>query len=299
MGNELIVATMAGLGGMLGWGLADFFAKKTIDDIGDIVTLAWAHVFGSAALAISFGYDFLVLNKFPDMNYGLKTWSLLVFFGVVQAVIYLLLYNSFRKGYVSVLAPIFSSFSGFTAALSIIILGEIVTGHVLFGLLALFAGILLINMDSDALKARRIGFVNIPGLKEVLAATAFAVIWTLLWDQFVGNKDWLLYTLFMYLFMTIAILVYAKISSIKLLGVKKAAWKYLFVIGVFEIVAYLSISWGYSSTSMTSVVALLSGAFSLPTIFLARIFLQERLSFTQLVGGLVVIVGIMFLSFFQ
>ena len=29
-------------GGMFGWGLADFFAKKTIDKIGDIQTLAWA-----------------------------------------------------------------------------------------------------------------------------------------------------------------------------------------------------------------------------------------------------------------
>jgi len=33
MQTELLIAIIAGLGGMFGWGLADFFAKKTIDSI--------------------------------------------------------------------------------------------------------------------------------------------------------------------------------------------------------------------------------------------------------------------------
>ena len=44
MQPELVLAGLAGLGGMMGWGLADFFAKKTIDEIGDVVSLVWAHV---------------------------------------------------------------------------------------------------------------------------------------------------------------------------------------------------------------------------------------------------------------
>ena len=68
------------------------------------------------------------------------------------------------------------------------------------------------------------------------------------------------------------------------------------LIGCFEVGAYVLISLGYSLTTRTSVVALLSGAFSLPTIVLARAFLKERVTGLQTAGSAVVIFGIMLLS---
>ena len=53
MPNELLIALVAGFGGMFGWGLADFFAKKTIDELGDVMTLAWAGGFGTIPFLIS------------------------------------------------------------------------------------------------------------------------------------------------------------------------------------------------------------------------------------------------------
>ena len=38
MQSDLVIAVLAGFGGMLGWGFADFFAKKTIDEIGDVAS---------------------------------------------------------------------------------------------------------------------------------------------------------------------------------------------------------------------------------------------------------------------
>jgi hypothetical protein len=52
MSNSLTAALVAGLGGMLGWGFADFFAKKTIDKIGDLPSLVWAHLFGTGFFVI-------------------------------------------------------------------------------------------------------------------------------------------------------------------------------------------------------------------------------------------------------
>jgi len=52
--------------------------------------------------------------------------------------------------------------------------------------------------------------------------------------------------------------------------------KFLFLMGLGEAVAYLAISWGYSKTTLTGVVALVSGAFSVPTVVLAYTFLKER-----------------------
>lgn len=281
---------------MLGWGLADFFAKKTIDEVGDVVTLAWAHVFGTAVLLIVMLYQVILHQQSTRIPFDVQTWTLLLFFGVLQAAVYLLVYSGFRKGQVAVLSPIFASFSGFTAAISIIVLGEIVGGYIFFGLTILFVGILSINLDLHALRLKRIGFIRVPGFGEIVCATLLAVIWTLLWDKFIGGKDWLFYTLTMYAFMTLTILIFAKFRRINLLVVKPSIWKFLVLIGICEILAYLAIGWGYSATPMTSIVALLSGAFSLPTIFLARVFLKEKINALQISGGLAIIVGIMILS---
>lgn len=295
MDRELLIAVIAGVGGMLGWGLADFFAKKTIDQIGDIVTLVWAHVFGTFTFFGIAIYQSGVRGQQIAIPGDFSTWAFLVLFGVLQAAVYLLVYNGFGKGQVALLTPVFSSFSGLTAALSIVAFGEAVTAHRLAALVIIFLGIILISIDIPALQARRIALIHIPGLREVAFATVLAAFWTIFWDQFIGGKDWLSYALFMYTFMTIAILVAAKLRRVPLVVAKTHLWKYLILIGLCETVAYLAISLGYSETSLTSVVALLSGAFSLPTILLARTFLKERTSVIQAVGTITIVLGLVLL----
>lgn len=296
MPNELLIAILAGLGGMLGWGLADFFAKKTIDRVGDVVSLAWGHIFGTAVLLIMALYQFGIRGEKVATPDDFPTWLGVMLFGVLQATVYFFVYKGFGKGQVGLLSPVFASFSGFVAIISIVILGEVVSGNLLLGLVILFAGILLINVDVKALRFRRLRFTQIPGFKEVGFATLLAVLWTLSWDWFIGGKDWLLYTFYMYASMTVAILVLALVQRINIFIIPSSLWKFLFLIGLTETVAYLAITWGYGATMRTSVIALLSGAFSLPTIILARMFLKERITAIQTIGSLIIIVGIMLLS---
>jgi drug/metabolite transporter (DMT)-like permease len=294
--HELAIALAAGFLGMLGWGLADFFAKKTIDEVGDVVTLAWAHVFGTLVFFGVIFYQFIANEKVIFIPNDLQAWELLIFFGALQAIIYLLVYSGFSKGQVGVLSPIFASFSGFTAFISILFFGELINKFSFLGLAALFLGIILLNLDINSLRAKKIRFTKIAGLPQVLLATFLAIIWTLSWNRFVGEQDWKAYALFMYMFMTLTIVIYASWRKISLWKINSKAWKYLILIGFCEIVAYLGISWGYGTTRMTSIVALLSGAFSLPTILLARFFLKERITSVQIAGGLVIIGGIVLLS---
>ncbi len=296
MQNDLLIAVLAGLGGMLGWGLADFFAKKTIDQIGDTVSLAWGHVFGTISLLIMAVYQFGVRGQRIVIPNDAQTWFFLLFFGALQAAVYLLVYRGFGKGQVGVLSPVFASFSGLTAVFSIVVFGEVLGGYLPLGLVILFIGIVLINVDLHALRSRRLSFAHIPGFKEVALATLLAAFWTLSWDKFIGGNDWLSYTLFMYTFMTLVILEVAYAQRLNLFVVRPPIWKFLMLIGLTETVAYLAISLGYSATPLTSVVALLSGAFSLPTIILARIFLKEKITAVQTVGSIIIIMGIMILS---
>jgi bacterial/archaeal transporter family protein len=296
MQNDLFIAILAGVGGMLGWGLADFFAKKTIDQIGDIVSLAWGHIFGTGVLFFIIMYRLVAYGERVSVPDGFEAWSLLALFGIAQAIVYLFVYKGFSKGQLAILNPIFASFSGITAILSIVIFGEVVTGHVIWGLVTLFLGILFISSDLEALKIKRFSFTHIPGFKEIAFATLLAAFWTLFWDKFIGGMNWLSYALFMYLFMTLTILVIARLRRINLWVVQRSTWKFLFLIGMSETIAYLAISLGYSSTSLTSIIALLSGSFSLPTIILAYLFLKEKITTLQTIGSLVVIVGIIILS---
>jgi len=294
--NEFLIAVLAGLGGMLGWGLADLFAKKTIDQIGDTVTLAWAHVFGTIALIVFSLIRDISRNQPMVLFQSPREWGLLVFFGILQAAVYFFAYKGFGKGQVAILNPIFASFSGLVALISIFFLGEDVSSSIAIGLILIFGGVLLMNIDFSSFANRKINIIVVPGFKEVALATLLATFWTLGWNTFIGSQDWVSYTLFMYCFMTIAIFIIAYVQKINLFNIKPEAWIFLVLIGVFEVGAYLSISLGYSATTHTSVVALLSGAFSLPTIILARTFLKEKTTRIQTIGSIVIIGGIVLLS---
>ena len=291
MQQELLIAIFAGLGGMIGWGLADFFAKKTIDEIGSVVSLVWAHVFGVIVLMCVLVYRLVVFQKSIFIPNDISVWGSLFFFGALQAVIYLLVYKAFSKGKLAIVNPIFASYSGLAAILSIVIFGEVVKFHVLVSLSIIFFGVLLLNVDAGALRLRRLSFFGALGLKEALLAALLAALWTVSWDKFIGGKDWLSYAVFMYLSMAIVAFAIAKIQKVDLSIVNSNLWKFLVLIGLCEIVAYMAISLGFSSTSYLSIVAVLSGSFSLPTILLARLFLKERVTMLQTIGSFFIITG--------
>ena len=287
MANELLVASIAGIGGMLGWGFAEFATKKSVDRIGSVSSLVWAHVLGTVVLSA-----FLLLSYFGfHHDVSVPTtggqWLGLAFFGTLQTTVYFYAYRGFEHGQVAVLSPIFASFAGLVALISVIVLGEQIEFRLVPALAAIFCGILLLNLDVKALQGRRLRVVGAPGVRDIAIATVLATGWTLGWAQFVGDQDELTYTLLMFFFMTLSAYLVARVQKVKLSGVASGVWPFLWLIGVGEAIAYFAISVGY---------ALLSGASSLPTIILARIFLKEKVARVQTVGSLIVIGGIALLS---
>lgn len=295
MQQELLIAIIAGLSGMLGWGLADFFAKKTIDEIGDIASLVWAHVFGTLGFAFVAIYQYFAYGQGITVPNNPSTWGLLAFFGALQAVVYLLVYKGFGKGQLAVLNPIFASYSGLTALISIIVFAELLAGYAVLAIITIFIGVILISLDMAGIKSKKFNFHA--GVKEVGLASLLAAIWTIGWDKFIGGQDWISFALFMYVFMTLTAFIFAKTRKIDLRFTKNPVVRSsLVMIGLCEMVAYLGISLGFSQTTHTSIVAVLSGAFSLPTIFLARIFLKEKVTSIQTIGSIIIIIGIILLA---
>lgn len=294
MHDSLAAAVLAGLGGMFGWGLADFFAKKTVDAIGDVASLVWAHLCGTAVI----GAILLVqVGAGETVALGWTDWLSLAAFGALQAVVYLFVYRGFGKGQVAILAPLFASFAGLVAFVSVVALGEPSSVQLVVGLVVVFAGVVLLNADPARLRLRRFGLIRTPGFNEIAIATVLATAWTLGWDRFIAGHDWLSCAAVMYAFMTIALLVYGRTQRASFSVVRGGSlWAYLALIGGCEVGAYVAVSWGYEATTHTSVVALVSGAFALPTMALARIFLGERTGRMRGFASIMIVAGIMFLS---
>ncbi len=295
MSNELFIAVTAGLIAMFGWGFADFFAKKTIDKIGSVPSLVWAHVFGTLALLIFVLYQTVASGQHLFFPTEVNIWNGLIFFGALQAIVYLLAYEGFGKGQLAVLNPVFASYSGLAAIISIIVFKEESSPHLFLAIAIIFIGVLLLNADTKALKLKSFR-IGTPGFNHIALAALLAAFWQVYWDKFIGSQDWISYTLLMYIFMTFTAFLVAKVQRINLHIPRNGPWILLALIGLSEVIAYLALSLGFSMTSLTSIVVILAGAFSLPTIILARTFLKEKVTALQTIATFIIILGIIFLS---
>jgi len=281
------VAIVGGLLGMIGWGGADFCAKISVDAIHELSTLVWGHLMATALL-IAAGVWIWMTTTHPDLG-GITVIAALAGLGVLQGVIYMLLYRGFGQGDVAPLSTVFASFSGIVALASVAFLGESTSGARSAILVSLFVGVVLLSASNGRPLIRGLG--TLPGFRFVAAATVLAAGWTLGWSQVVHGRSAIPCAAAMYAPMTLFILAVALGKKVDL-GVPRAARLPLFGIAAGEAIAYAGITWGYSAAVHVSVVAMLSGAFSLPTIALARVFLGERLGRRAAVAaGIVVASG--------
>lgn len=295
MQNELLIALLSGLGGMIGWGFADFFAKKTIDKMGDVATLFWGQLIGVFPLLIIF----FIYPYVPRL--GFSSFGYLAFLGIWSGLSYIPTYVAFGKGKVSLLSPIFATNAVIVAVLSGLIFNEVIPFGRQLGFAVVFFGIILVNGDP-----RNIWFLlrgklpkqeeKIDGLKEILFAVCVYSVWLLAFNHFVAEQYWVPFLLVVRIFSALALYLYSKFKHIALSVPDKSLWKYLVLIGIFDVAAFACISYGFSKTSYTSIVAMLGSIFSLPTIILARIFLKERMTRMQAVGSIIIILGIVTIS---
>lgn len=297
MQDEFIIAIFTGLGGMLGWGLTDFFAKKSIDRIGDIPTLFWGQLFGLIPLSILF---FLSDLYIPQKM--ITFWPFVIILGAWTGLAYIPVYVAFRKGKASLISPMQATYSALVIVVSALFFHEIISIGRLINLAIIFIGVLFIKINIQDLLSMFSGKKNgkseeIKGLKEILFASLLYAVWIIALDRFINGEYWLPYLFVVHLISVVSIYLYAIFKNINLKFKDRHIWKFLIVIGFCDVFAFSSFYYGLSKTSYTSIVVMLSSAFSLPTIILAHFFLRERITKTQMVAVAIIIAGVMALSF--
>lgn len=289
--KELLLAITSGLGAMFGWGVSDFFAKKTVEKVDDTVALFWMQALGIIPLFIFFLFNFdltgFSINQIPK----------LLLLAALNMAGYIMFYKALSRGKVSVVGPIVGSYSAFAVLVSALMFGEQLSSRILLILGTIFAGIILTSIEFDELKKGKLDKKDLTkGVPEALLAVAFLSLWFPFWDNFVSGGSWLVLLVLLRGVMSLMILGVLKIQkqSTEIKGKNIYGW--LFLIGLLDVVAYLTLTWGYGVTTYTSIISVLAATFSLPTLVLARVFLKEKLKIIQWGGIALILVGLALLG---
>ena len=197
-------------------------------------------------------------------------------------------------------ANVFHCGSCASVILSSVFFGERISNGQWIAIVVVLAGVLVISTTiegfTSALREASGGATR--GLPQVLSAAVAFAFWLVLLDQFLGVRDWLLFLIVIRVTAAVTVAVYAKLTNepLALPAGDRSLVTYVSLIGCCDAIAFAAVSYGFSATSHTSIVAVLSSTFSLPTLVLARVFLKERLAPSQKVAAGVILVGIALVS---
>jgi uncharacterized membrane protein len=283
--SNVLISILSGLGGMFGWGTADFFATKVIREIGNLRALFWVQTVGIATISL------LILVFRPELNTDATLILLSAVCGVLYIIGYLLLYQSFGIGKLSIVSPIAASQTPLAVLIAVLFLNQTLVNLQPIGIGLVMIGVLFLSIDLQEIRnAQKVEIVK--GVKEALgAAIAFGIFWPI--SDYVNERmHWLWFNLVAKFVGFILLLIWAKLSSpqTRMAEVGKIT-KYAVLVALLDLGALLSISYGLSVGDSIIIVPI-SQAVPLVTITLAVLFLKEKLKLNQVIGIVLTIIGI-------
>lgn len=282
---------LPGLAAMLFWGVAIFLAATVSRKIGNVLTLFWMQIFGLLVGAIYFTFN---LKSF-DLTRLPQFLPVLAIIAILQIIAYLSFYKGTEKGQVSLVGPLGASWGLIVAILGVIFYREQLSSTQAVAILLIIIGIILISIDIPAIiKSKKIELFS--GIKEgIIAMLGWGISLFLLVSP-TQNLNWFL-PAFIFRAILIAFLggyIVTRTSSFTPKS-KKLPIGTLAVIGLFDMGAFMGLSFGVSTTK-SSLIAPIASAYAVITVLLAKVFLKERTNQSQTLGIIAVIGGIILIS---
>ncbi len=281
-----MIPLLYGLIAMLGWGIADFLARKAIDEIGDINSLFWTQMIGAVLL----GVYFLVVPSefsFPITSFNV---GLLAITSFLWAFAYLAFYKAISVGKLAVVSPIGSAWGALGAIIGFFVFGEVLS---LFGYLGVSLVVLGVILASTKLSELR-GRIKLDSgvVYALIAFGMWGVLFSLLKLVYAGGE-----VTIPFLLKAITVFLLLIIFFIRKIPIRwsRRASLYVFGVGLLDTIAFVSMTTGLQK-GFVSIVGPVASTFPAVTVCLAYIFLKERLELNQWVGILSIIAGIVMLS---
>jgi transporter family protein len=288
--STVIQSILAGLGGMFGWGLYDFFGGLFSKSIGNFKTFFWSQLAGLVFI-ILLGFAFAI-----NLNIPIRIVILVPVASILYAVAYLLFFKGFELGDVSIISATMNLWAIFTMLFAFIILGQRLSMFQFVGVLMILAGVALVSLKWGDIKNQNINLLS--GVKEtVLAALLFGIFW--IFSEVISeNIGWLSTTLFVKVGIVLFMLLFSLLVNRELM-VSQTSPKIMATIlfaGVLEAAALAVVNWGLTIGDAILVTPI-SSALSIVTITMAVIFLKEKITTLQGIGIVIVITGIVLTAF--
>src|SRR6478609_5625991 len=276
-------AILGGLGAAVSWAITSLTAARASRLIGSYSTLAWVRFTGRVIVApVAFAQ-----GKPEGLDRTSIGW--LVIAGIANVGGLLLIYTGFRMGGVGVVAPI-SSAEGAVAAVIAVAAGESLDAGVALALVAIVAGVVLVasahahvpDLDHVDPRAALFGLAAAGAFGTGLYATGRAsldlpIAWAILPPRLFGVA-------FIFLPLLVA----------RRLRLTRAALPFVAGSGLAEVAGFVSYAIG--ARHGIAVTAVLASQFAALAAIGGALFFNERLRKTNIVGVIVIAVGVAVVS---
>lgn len=276
-----------GLVGMFGWGVTNFLIASASKRHG---------AFRTAFLTRILPF-FITLLLLPIFKIGKITWInflMLCLPGFLGSVSYLSFTKGLSIGSVSIVTPIVSSWAIVTATLSFLFLNESLTLLKILGILTTLTGIFLVSTDfKKILREKQV---------KLLAGAKWAGLTALGWGLaffllalFSRKIGWYPANLGIRFWSAIGFLIIAFLRKKEINQLLAKIPKIIYLIAVADVIFFIAFNLGLLRGE-PAVVSALAGASPLISVLLAAHFLKEKTVFSQKVGILLCLAGIVSLS---
>jgi len=273
---------------MLSFGLADFLAKKVVDNIGPVKALFFNQIMALVPIFIIS----MFLSKIPAISPELILLIALGAFFSIGGFIFF--YKSLQKGYLSITYPIDSSWAVITVPLSIFLFGEALTSLQSMGIVITFIGIFLTSTNLNEFK-KSIKLIKFNGIKEAfIAMILFGLAFTLTKPQ-VTLAGPLMAVLFFRLAMFAYLIPWVKISKVKITLPNRIIVLFLLGSSLLEVLGLFCYNIGIT-TEYVSILSAITAMAPAVTVLLAFVFLKEKVVNNQKLGIVAVLIGLLLIS---
>lgn len=276
-----------GIAAAICWGVADFGAAMLSRRLRAIPTVFLVQAIGAiGAVAI-----WAALR--PGWDVPGTEMLLLVVNGLLAGVAYVLLYQALSIGPVALVAPIAATYAVYVVGLSVVVIGEVLTGAMLSAIGVTIAGVVLASADPRRLRG---------GIERGATGVrlAFAVAFIFGFATFVmgrASQEIGSFTAVMLgrTFTALCIGAVLARSPHGLAHVDRRGWLGVTGLAALDLAGILLYARG-TEVGLVSIVTAASATFPLISIIGGVALLGERPARTQIVGALVVVSGLVALG---
>jgi drug/metabolite transporter (DMT)-like permease len=279
------IGILFGLLAMVGWGIADFFVACAVRKANAMIVLFWS------MLVIFLLSALVVVLLAGTSSISVEMLVMVLICGLLGVVSWGAYYKGMSIGKVAIVSPIANTWPALTVILSLLFLGESLTGTQSIGVVFAIIGTVLISFK----------FKDIFRLKDPAKGASYALVGVFGWGLYfvlfgvlVDGLGWF-FPLFLIKTSTVAYLAtYFKARKLSF-SVPRKALVLVALIGVFETMASLAYGLGITF-QYTAIIAPIIAGVPMVTVLLARIFFREKVEFNQGIGIMVIIAGLVLLA---